>query len=315
MTFANNRKIAANAEFALIAQLHTRINREPSTRARLSIPIGDDSAEVLTPHERTLFATDMLLDGVHFHIDQCGARAAGRKALAVNLSDIAAMAGTATVAVVSLALPRANAGMRIADEAMQGVEDLARSFDIAIAGGDTNAWDGPFAINVAVLGVPHPRGSVTRAGARPGDLVMVTGSLGGSIHGRHLSFVPRLREAWQIHDEYGLSAMIDLSDGVASDLRHVLNASRCGAILDRQAIPIHDDVQHVREAKDPLTHALSDGEDFELCFTLPAPAARRLQEHLGLTLPTTIIGEIVAGDELRWQEGDLITEHGFAHAF
>jgi thiamine-monophosphate kinase len=305
-------------EFAFIDGLRGRLAREHRANAALTIPPGDDSAELPVPSGRVLLAADMLLDGVHFDLRAIDAALAGRKALAVNLSDVAAMAGRPTAALVSLALPRA-AGMALAERVMDGLIELAARHGVAIAGGDTNAWNGPFAINVAITGEPHARGSVTRAGARPGDQVLVTGALGGSIFGRHLAFAPRIAEAALLHERYGLSAMIDVSDGLGSDLRHVMAASGCAARLTRAAIPVHADAARHADGLAPLAHALSDGEDFELCFTLPAAAAERLlrERPLGDAVAITRIGEVIAAGagtaQLAWENGEELVARGYVH--
>src|SRR5262249_50229366 len=159
---------------------------------------------------------DMLLEGSCFLLDEAGPRGVGRKAMAVNLSDIAAMAGQPVAAVVSVGLPR-RGGRRLAEELYLGLREVADAFDTAIVGGDTNSWDGPLVINVALFGEPGPCGQVLRSGARPGDLLFVTGPLGGSILGKHLDFTPRVREALTLAATVHLHAMIDVSDGLSAD--------------------------------------------------------------------------------------------------
>src|SRR5262249_23631477 len=141
-------------------------------------------------------------------------------------------------------------------------------FQTALAGGDTNSWDGPLVISVTIVGEATGRGPVTRAGARPGDWLLVTGPLGGSILGKHLDFTPRVREAIQLHQAVELHAMIDISDGLAADVHHICEESRCGAILFAEAIPISPEAAKLQDGRPPLEHALSDGEDFELAFAV-----------------------------------------------
>src|SRR5438105_4233594 len=160
---------------------------------------GDDAAALgLTPGVPCLVTTDMLLEGSCFHLAEAGPRLVGRKAMAVNLSDIAAMAGRPVAAVVSVGLPR-EGGRVLAEELYLGLRDAADAFDTAIVGGDTNSWDGSLVISVTLLGEATGPGPVRRSGARAGDWLMVTGPLGGSILGRHLTFGPRVREAVQLH--------------------------------------------------------------------------------------------------------------------
>src|SRR5262249_43771972 len=153
---------------------------------RVLIGPGDDAAALrLSPNTPCLVTTDMLMEGTCFRLDQVGPRQVGRKAMAVNLSDIAAMAGRPVAAVVSAALPR-QGGPALAEELFLGLRDAADPFDTALIGGDTNSWAGPLVISVTVLGEATSRGAVKRDGAKPGDWLLVTGPLGGSILGKHL---------------------------------------------------------------------------------------------------------------------------------
>jgi thiamine-monophosphate kinase len=174
------------------------------------------------------------------------------------------------------------------------LREVADAFDTALVGGDTNSWDGPLTISVTLLGEPTGRGPVRRDGAQVGDWLFVTGPLGGSIRGKHLDFMPRVREAQRLHDLVDLHAMIDISDGLAADLHHVLRASGCGAVLRDEAIPVTDDARSMTDGRSPLEHALSDGEDFELAFSVSPADGRRLVEEqpvAGVTL--THVGECV----------------------
>jgi len=179
------------SEFAFIDWLR---KRTPSA-ARVLLGPGDDTAALSWPGDvPCLVTTDMLLDGSCFVLAEAGPRRVGRKAMAVNLSDIAAMAGRPVAAVVSVGLPR-QGGRALAEELYLGLREVADSFDTAIVGGDTNSWDGPLVISVTLLGEATPPGPVRRRGARPGDWLMATGTFGGSILGKHLDFTPRVREA------------------------------------------------------------------------------------------------------------------------
>ncbi len=305
------------AEFSFIEELRARL----TASSALTIPPGDDAAELRVSGDRVLFAADMLMDGVHFELARIPPELAGRKALAVNLSDVAAMAGTPTACVVSLALPR-DGGLALARGVSAGIEALAREWDVDVAGGDTNSWQGPLVINVAILGAPHARGSVRRSGAKAGDLIYVTGRLGGSIHGRHLTFTPRIDAARALHTRFGLHAMIDLSDGLAGDLRHILAESGVGAVLDRDALPVHDDTRKTASGAPGWQHALGDGEDFELCFTLPPAAAAAMERAWpaadSAAFPRlTRIGEITAkaAHPLTFRDGSVVPAAGYAHAF
>ncbi len=179
-------------EFGLIRWIADRTPPD----ARVPVGIGDDCAVVrFTPGAEVLVTTDMLMDGRHFRLDRDGPAAVGFKALAVNLSDIAAMAGRPVAAVVAVALPCAGA-IDVARGLVEGLAPLAARFGVALAGGDTNAWDGPLVISITLFGEAVAPGPVRRAGAEPGDAIFVTGPLGGSLfRGRHLRPAPRIVEA------------------------------------------------------------------------------------------------------------------------
>ena len=157
-------------------------------------------------------------------------------------------------------------------------------------------------MSVTVLGEPAGAGPVMRSGARPGDWVMVTGDFGGSLNGKHLTFQPRVREALQLLDTVSLHAMIDVSDGLAGDLSHILEESRVGAILYEQAIPISEAAQHASDGRAPLEHALTDGEDFELLFTVNPRNGQKLLDAPPFDVPVSHIGEIVPGDGCQLQD-------------
>jgi thiamine-monophosphate kinase len=287
-------------EFAYIDWVRRRTPPDP----RVLVGPGDDAAVLSLPlGVSCLVTTDMLLEGSCFRLGEAGARRVGRKAIAVNLSDIAAMAGKPVAAVVSVGLPR-QGGRALAEELYQGFRDLADSFQTALAGGDTNSWDGPLVISVTIIGEPTGRGPVTRGGARPGDWLLVTGPLGGSILGKHLDFTPRVREAIQLHQAVELHAMIDISDGLAADVHHICDESRCGAVLFADAVPIAPEAAKLQDGRSPLDHALSDGEDFELAFAVRPDDGRRLLETQpvpGLTLAH--IGRVL-------EQGYWIEENG-----
>jgi thiamine-monophosphate kinase len=274
-------------EFDLIA----RIREAASGNGNVVLGIGDDCAILkMTPGYELLVTTDMLMDGRHFVLGQATPEQIGRKALGVNLSDIAAMAGMPVAAVVAVALPRNDAD-QIADGLQAGIQEMASRFGVSLVGGDTNAWDGPLVISITVIGEAKPGRAVRRSGAKPGDAIFVTGPLGGSLLCRHLDVRPRIREAQLLVSAANVHAMIDISDGLLSDLSHILEESgRLGAILDSSEIPIHADAYEMStvDGGAPLDHALNDGEDFELLFTASfgdyerllavAPALRRIGE-------------------------------------
>ncbi len=290
-------------EFDLIE----RIRAGSASNDRVLIGIGDDCAALrFRAGAEVLVTTDMLMEGRHFLRDRATLPEIGYKALAVNLSDIAAMAGQPIAAVVAVALPKGETldgfvGLH------NGMNALAKRFGVALVGGDTNAWDGPLIISITVMGESTGRGPVRRSGAKPGDALFVTGPLGGSLLGRHLRPLPRIEEALALHREVDLHAMIDLSDGLAGDLGHILAESGgLGAILNADAIPIHPDAHRVakQDGTSPLDHALGDGEDFELCFTVSPADADRLLASPPPGVSLYRIGSIEAEPGIRLRDPD-----------
>jgi len=260
----------------------------------------------------------MLMEGSHFRLAEAGPRRVGRKAMAVNLSDIAAMAGRPVAAVVSVGLPR-GAGKILAEALYEGMREMTEAFNTALVGGDTNSWDGELVLSITLLGQPTPPGPVRRAGAQPGDWLIVTGPLGGSILGKHLDFTPRVREAIDLQQCVGLHAMIDISDGLAADAHHLCEESNCGAVLRSEAIPIHPAVEKLTDGRNPLEHALTDGEDFELAFAVSPEDGRRLvgtQPISGITL--VHVGEFIADKQFLLEEKGRrrpLEPRGYVHVF
>lgn len=289
------------AEF--IAWLRGRLAADP----RVPVGIGSDAAVLDLASGKAVVTTDALMDGVDFVLGEVEPRRIGWKALAVNLSDLAAMGATPVAAFISLVLPRTNA-LSLAQELYEGMFPLADRFRVAIAGGDTNCWNGPLAISITAIGEPAARGSWTRRGARPGDVVLASGSFGGSILGKHLDFTPRLELARQLVERYEIRAATDVSDGLSLDLSHILSESGVGACLDLNAIPIADAARELtaRElAADhggrltALDHALGDGEDFELLLVAEPTEAARILADTRLAAPLRSIGIITAEPGLR----------------
>lgn len=272
--------------------------------AQVPIAAGHDDAALINWNSPGCVATvDVLMEGVDFRLAEVDPRRVGHKALAVNLSDLAAMAAKPRAALVGLVLPR-EGGQALAISLYEGIIPLAERYEVAIAGGDVNSWDGPLVISVTALGEPTARGTLRRGGARPGDQILVTGSFGGSLLGRHLDFEPRVREALLLNDRYRLSAAIDVSDGLAVDVHHIAEESGCGALLDLDNVPIdpaaHRLCEQSGEGSTPLERALGDGEDFELVLAVGADEAARLLADQPLEVRLTCIGEFIDEPGL-WQ--------------
>ena len=234
----------------------------------LLVPPGDDLAVLKWPADDLLLVgVDQVLDGVHFDSAVHTPRQIGRKAMNRNLSDCAAMACLPAAAVVTMALP-AGAGVEYAKELYLGMREAGDAFDCPVVGGDTGSWAGRLVVTVTIMGRSAGVKVVSRGGARSGDYIYVTGPLGGSLLGRHMTFEPRVLLARTIARE-DPSAMIDLSDGLSRDLRHLCRESGVGAVILADAVPIHEDAQRAfrEDRRDPLHHALHDGEDYELLFT------------------------------------------------
>lgn len=276
-------------ELAFVERLRTLLPPAPDGQTW----IGDDAAVL---GDGDLFATDVLVEGVHFDLGWCSPEDVGWKALAVNLSDLAAMGGGPRAAVVSLVVDDRRPGL--ADQVMSGLAAAASELGCPIVGGDTS--NGPaLVVSVAVTGRAHVNGPVLRSGAVPGDTVVVTGELGSAAAGllaagrgdtdapgtaRLRRPVPRLEEgAAAAHT--GATAMIDLSDGLAIDLRRLCEASGCAALIDEGAIPRAEGVD--------LDLALFGGDDYELLFTVPPERTGEVSTW-DLTA-ATIIGEMHTG--------------------
>lgn len=284
---------------------------------------GDDCAVLSsggTDHQ-IIFKTDAVVEGIHFEPDAPPDKV-GRKALARCLSDIAAMAGTPTSALVTIGLP-GNREAAWVEEVYAGMGRLAREHGVAIVGGETTRCPERAFLSLALLGQVPAGGAVLRSGAKPGDALFVTGELGGSLAGKHLEFKPRLREARWLADRFEIHAMIDLSDGLASDLRHVLRASNVGAELLAGAIPISRaakmEARRSGSAKPPLAAALTDGEDFELLFAVASKDAVPLLDQWKATFPDPrlgCIGKVTEdlGVHLRDKSGlTPLPAHGYVH--
>ncbi|UCD54650.1 MAG: thiamine-monophosphate kinase [Candidatus Omnitrophota bacterium] len=272
--------------------------------------IGDDCAILdYTKTRYMLLTCDMIIEGTHFS-GKATPFQIGWKAVAVNISDIAAMGGIPRYILVSAGIPR-NKGAKFLKEIIKGIETISRRFNILLIGGDTNV-SRETVINVTLIGEVEKKCVITRDGARRGDLIFVTGCLGeGRV--KHLNFLPRLKEARILAKDFKLNSMIDLSDGLAMDLNRLTEAAKVGARVYKSLIPLSD-------ASEPLDKAILAGEDFELLFTAPIGESKKLIKRMGRRedLPITLIGEIVDrrfGVQLIQEEGKIkpLKPKGFAH--
>lgn len=306
-------------EFDLIAKLTKNLPTNKSVLAGA----GDDCAvlDLGVPDKLLLFKTDAVVEGIHF-TKETPPEKIGRKALARCLSDIAAMAGTPTAALVTVALPK-NFDAAFVGKIYDGLNAVAEKFGVAIVGGETTTNPERILISIALLGTVARGKQILRSGAKAGDAIFVTGELGGSLAGKHLDFEPRLQEARWLAEHFAIHAMLDLSDGLAGDLRHITDASNVGAEILKSALPVSRPAKlRQREnpaAKPPALAALTDGEDFELVFTVASKDAVKLLDAWKKKFPQTklsCIGKVTAGAGifLRDQTGrHKLNAHGYVH--
>ena len=248
--------------------------------------IGDDAAVVkFEKNLFLLFTADMLIEDVHFKRNQ-PPEFIGHKAVACSLSDIAAMGGVPRYALISVAFP-SNLKVSIARGIYRGMRKTAKKFGLSIIGGDTNSAE-KIIIDVSICAIAKRNKFVLRSGARVGDYIFVTGRLGGSQSGRHLSFLPRIKEAQFLVKQYPVHSMIDISDGLISDLGHIIEKSKKGAVIWQERVPAASNVKTLEEA-------YYTGEDFELLFTVPKSSADDLKKRWPFKkVKLTCIGEITA---------------------
>lgn len=300
-------------EFGLIEEIKKGIEVPPGVTG-----IGDDCAVI--PQENgmeTLVSTDMLIEGTHFLLEDISPYRLGWKSAAVNISDIAAMGGRCTGSFLSFALPR---GMKTdwMLEFFRGYKELSSKYGCPLLGGDTTSSPDRLCISVTVLGVAAQDRSVKRDGAQAGDLICVTGPLGDSGCGlqlilnacgrdedaetliaRHYLPFPKVEQGCAIASA-GAHAMMDVSDGIGSDLRHILTASGLGAEIDVDAIPISEEMKRkcAQYGWDPLKLAISGGEDYELLFTISE------EDEAALSVDHHVIGRVKQGSGIEWKGSD-----------
>jgi len=326
-------KIKELGEFGLLEEL-SRVVREAGVGRgpNLLLGIGDDASAWLSSGKVELLTTDMLVEGIHFDLKATSWRELGWKSLAVNLSDIAAMGGLPSQAVISLGLPE-DVEVEQVLELYRGMTQAAKEFNLLLSGGDLTA--SPMVIiSPTVAGCGKEGQLLTRSGARPGQLIGVTGYLGSAAAGlqmlreglkfdpeirlylrqAHLHPVPRIAEAQELVRE-GIKVAIDVSDGLLADLRHICQASGVAAKIELESLPIHPLVRAAfNEAS--LRLALAGGEDYELLFVGEEEKIERARQQM--STPVSIIGRILPGEAGRVQvlhQGSLVSdmESGWEH--
>ncbi len=322
-------------------ELISRLKARARASDRIRVGIGDDAAVICGEGKDLLACCDLSIEGVHFRTAWATAQQIGHKALAVNLSDIAAMGGVPLFALISIAIPRGTATAFV-DDLLTGIFVLAEASEVTIIGGDTSASPAALFVDISLIGECASGKAITRAGAQAGDDLYVTGQLGASAFGlslleqgrrfeeeendeatrwrqaairKHLLPAPRLQFGRAV-GELGLAtAMIDISDGLSSDLTHLLEASAVGAILYAEALPIAD---CLCLSQQPLPFALHGGEEYELLFTARAADAACLNEIAGnCGLAITKIGKIVAERSLHLEcagRREVLRPAGYEHS-
>ena len=291
-------------EFGLINRIKKLIRTDHS----VIVGLGDDCAVLkYDKYNYQLLTCDMLVEGIDF-TRKDKPFLVGRKALAISISDIASCGGLPRYALVSLGIPKSTS-VDLVDKLYGGMISLAKLYKINIVGGDLSSAKS-LTINVSLLGEVEKKNLLLRNGAKPGDFIFVTGELGGSILGKHLEFTPRLKEARFLVKNFKINSMIDISDGLAQDLGHILKESNVGALICEKLLPLSN------QARD-LADALYTGEDFELLFTMSRKEAGRLM-HMKRRINCRLIGEIVDRNEgLRLVDKKgrikLLKSRGFRH--
>ncbi len=309
---ASQATLAALGERGLITRLRQRL---PAPGPEVLLGIGDDAAAIRWDGSTLLLTTDTLLEGIHFRRSTATLRDIGAKAIAVNVSDIAAMGGEPRYALLALALPPSLPVDEV-DALYAGVQEMAGRHGVTVVGGDTCAALEGVVLSVTLVG--RVAGApLRRSGARPGDAILVTGSLGAAaaglavlergdgglppavvaaVVGPHRVPTPRVAESGVIRASGWATAMIDLSDGLATDLGHIAAESRVGARVELDLVPVSDATRRVAEVQgvDPLCWALSGGEDYELLFTAEPGRAAELAHLVTARTGTPVhrIGEV-----------------------
>lgn len=289
-------------ELDLLKHVYAANKRLPR---QVVIPPGDDMGAIRLGGETVLVTVDQVIDGVHVKLADTPLELVGRKAVTRNLSDVAAMAAKPLGAVVAAALPR-GFGEANATKLFDAMRQTAEGYDCPLVGGDIAMHDGALTLSVTIFAEPAGIDPILRSGANVGDAVCVSGKLGGSWRDgarAHLEFEPRIELARRLAGDAATrpSSMIDLSDGLASDLARICEQSNVAAVIDAAKIPTR------KQGGDALAAALFDGEDYELCFTLSEQAARALPHEIA-GVPLSIVGHIISAADAPHEGRIWLTE-------
>jgi len=247
----------------------------------------------------------MLVEGTHFDLKKSTPGEIGSKSIACSISDIAAMGCSAKYAVVSICFPQ-ETKTKFARELYRGIKKMADAFNIKIIGGDIVSSKKTVVINVTMYGRNEGLKTISRSGAKVNDVIMVTGALGGSILGKHITFKPRLKEGLLLNKKFNINSMIDISDGLVADLGHILEESGVGAVLYEDEVPISADAKRLarKTGLSVLHHALHDGEDYELLFTLSDKESKKLLASRSFPARLSKIGHINKSKGIKIQDTD-----------
>ena len=325
-------KLKDVGEFGLIDLIRKRVF---ASDRRVPVNVGDDAAIIRSsPSRFSVFTTDTLVERIHFDLSYFTFEEVGWKAMAANLSDIAAMGGLPKFALVTVGLPKST---RVEDvlDIYKGASKIARKHQCKIIGGDTTLVPKDLIVSIALLGEVEKRNLVTRAGAKRGDLVCVTGTLGESLAGleslkregrrkrslirKHLKPEPRIDQARVLVRSLKVNSMIDISDGLSSELFHLTEESRLGALVREENIPISSKCLRPvsRQKSSPLELALTSGEEYELLFTVDRSNRSKI-DRVRRKVDFSVIGEMVErrrGVELIGKSGisRALSRTGFVH--
>ena len=308
-------------EHSFIAWIEEQLSVE-SIAPQVVLGVGDDGAILQGGLSKQVLVADTIVEQVHFELDLDRLDRIGHKSLAINLSDIAAMGAEAESALVSLVLPR-SFSLENAQELFRGILACAQRHGVAIIGGDTICHDGPLMVSVSATGRIAEQACCPDGwridGARVNDLLLVTGSLGGSILGHHLDFEARLDVAAAIQSRVSIHAATDISDSLSIDLSHLVRKSGVGAVLDCDQIPLSDAAVQLskQSGESALYHALSDGEDFELLLSISRENYQQLEADHDFGFPLNVIGRCVGegvGEIKDARTGKPIEVRGYEHS-